>query len=59
MHLGRTEWDVGVRHDPATEIAQLGQLGLPRMAEGSLDGGLFVIYTEQETLTTEELRAMR
>lgn len=48
-----------MRHDPATEIAQLGQLGLPRMAEGSLDGGLFVIYTEQETLTTEELRAMR
>lgn len=48
VHFGRAGWDFGARHDPATELAQL---DLPRMEDGSLDGGFFVIYTEQGPLT--------
>ena len=56
VHFGRAGWDFGARHDPATEIAQL---DLPRMADGSLDGGFFVIYTEQGPLTADGFAAAR
>ena len=56
VHFGRAGWDFGARHDPALEIAQL---DLPRMADGSLDGGFFVIYTEQGPLTPEGFAAAR
>ena len=54
VHFGRAGWDFGARHDPATELAQL---DLPRMADGSLDGGFFVIYTEQGPLTADGFAA--
>ena len=44
--LHRYEWD-------------LTQVDLPRMAEGGLDGGFFVIYTPQGELTPEGYRAAR
>lgn len=50
VHFGRAGWDFGARHDPATELAQL---DLPRMQDGSLDGGFFVIYTDQGPLTPD------
>lgn len=56
VHFGRAGWDFGARHDPATELAQL---DLPRMADGSLDGGFFVIYTEQGPLTADGFAAAR
>ena len=56
VHFGRAGWDFGQRHDPATEVAQL---DLPRMADGSLDGGFFVIFTEQGPLTPEGYAAAR
>jgi membrane dipeptidase len=56
VHFGREGWDFGARHDPATELAQL---DLPRMADGSLDGGFFVIYTEQGPLTADGFAAAR
>jgi len=56
VHFGRAGWDFGARHDPALEIAQL---DLPRMADGNLDGGFFVIYTEQGPLTPEGFAAAR
>lgn len=56
VHFGRPGWDFGARHDSAHEIAQL---DLPRMADGNLDGGFFVIYTEQGPLTPEGYAAAR
>jgi len=56
VHFGRAGWDFGARHDPAREIAQL---DLPRMADGNLDGGFFVIYTEQGPLTPGGFAAAR
>lgn len=48
INFGRAGWDFSARHDVASEIAQV---DLGRMAEGHLDGGFFVIYTEQGELT--------
>lgn len=56
VHFGRAGWDVGARHDPAREVAQL---DLPRMADGSLDGGFFAIFTEQGPLSAEGYAAAR
>jgi membrane dipeptidase len=47
VHLGRPGWRIGDRHDYAGDLSQV---DLPRMAEGGLDGGFFVIYTEQGPL---------
>ena len=41
-------WDFGERHFYAHDNSQV---DLPRMVEGGLDGGFFVIYTEQGDLT--------
>jgi membrane dipeptidase len=43
-----TGWDLGERHHFAEDNSQV---DLPRMAEGGLDGGFFVIYTAQGELT--------
>lgn len=56
VHFGRADWDFGARHDPATEVAQL---DLGRMADGSLDGGFFAIFTDQGPLTPEGYAAAR
>jgi membrane dipeptidase len=48
INFGRVGWRFDARHDPATEIAQV---DLGRMKEGALDGGFFVVFTEQGPLT--------
>lgn len=48
VHFARPDWSFGDRHQHATEIAQL---DLPRMADGNLTGGFFVIYSPQGPLT--------
>jgi membrane dipeptidase len=46
----RPGWDITVRH----EVAQDGtNVDLPRMIEGGLDGGFFVVYTPQGPRTPE------
>lgn len=56
VHFKRGGWSFGDRHDPATDLAQL---DLPRMADGNLDGGFFVIFTDQGPLTPEGYAAAR
>ena len=48
INFGRPGWRFDERHDLATDLAQV---DLGRMREGGLDGGFFVIYTEQGPLT--------
>ncbi|HEY0116842.1 MAG TPA: membrane dipeptidase, partial [Allosphingosinicella sp.] len=43
----RTGWDLGELHHFAEDNSQV---DLPRMAQGGLDGGFFVIYTAQGEL---------
>ncbi len=50
MHFGRVGWDITQRH---SEAGNGTQLDLPRMVEGGLDGGFFVIYMPQGELTPE------
>ena len=42
------QWDFGERHRYEWDLSQV---DLPRMIEGGLDGGFFVIYTAQGALT--------
>jgi len=46
--LERPGFDITERHDPLTDYSQV---DLPRMIEGGLDGGFWVIYTPQGPLT--------
>lgn len=48
LHFGRAEWNFADRHTLATDLSQL---DIPRMKDGALDGGFFVVYTEQRQLT--------
>ena len=50
VHMARPGWDFGAEH---SFHADRSQVDLPRMAEGGLDGGFFVIYTPQGELTSE------
>jgi membrane dipeptidase len=52
-HFERPGWSIADRHDYATDISQV---DLPRMVEGGLDGGFFVIYTPQGPLTAQGFR---
>ena len=57
VHFARAGWSLGERHDYANDLAQL---DLPRMADrGNLDGGFFVIFTDQGPLTVEGYAAAR
>ena len=56
IHFSRSGWSFGDRHDHATDLAQL---DLPRMADGNLDGGFFVIFTDQGPLTSAGYAAAR
>ena len=56
LHFARTGWSFGDRHDPSNDVTQL---DLPRMADGNLDGGFFVIYTAQGPLTPAGYAAAR
>ena len=49
-------WDLGQRHAYAEDGSQV---DLPRMREGGMDGGFFVIYTAQGPLTEEGYRDAR
>lgn len=50
LHFERAEWSFADRHTLADDMVQL---DIPRMKDGHLDGGFFVIYTEQGPLTTK------
>lgn len=50
VHFARRGWSMANRHDYATDPSQV---DLPRMDEGGLDGGFFVIYTAQGELTPQ------
>lgn len=46
----RPGWDFGAAHDPAADLVQV---DMPRMETGALDGGFFVIFTDQGPLTAQ------
>jgi membrane dipeptidase len=48
--LDRPGFDITMRHDSHDDYAQV---DLPRMREGGLDGGFWVIYTPQGPLTED------
>ncbi|GAB5352772.1 dipeptidase [Qipengyuania sp. 483] len=50
LNFGREGWDFSEAHTEQNDIAQV---DLGRMGEGYLDGGFFVIYTEQGPLTAK------
>lgn len=47
LHFERQGWSFADRHGLTEDMVQL---DIPRMQDGSLDGGFFVIYTEQGAL---------
>jgi membrane dipeptidase len=51
--LDRPGFDITQRHDPHHDFSQV---DLPRMQEGGLDGGFWVIYTPQGPLTEDGFR---
>lgn len=54
LHMMRPGWSIAERHDFATDNSQV---DVPRMIEGGLDGGFFVIWTPQGELTEEGYEA--
>ena len=48
LHFERRGWSFADRHTAADDLVQL---DIPRMQDGDLDGGFFVIYTDQGPLT--------
>jgi membrane dipeptidase len=56
VHFARPGWDFGAAHRFEEELAQV---DLARMDAGHLDGGFFVIYTEQGPLTPEGYAAAK
>jgi membrane dipeptidase len=55
-HFARAGWSMVDRHDVKVDGTQV---DLPRMDAGGLDGGFFVIYTTQGTLTADGYREAR
>ena len=56
MHFGRIGWDIAARHSFGTDLSQV---DLPRMMDGGLDGGFWVVYTPQGPLTPAGYAAAR
>ncbi len=56
VSLGRPGWSFAEPHSFADSITQV---DLPRMKQGGLDGGFFVIYTEQGPLTPDGYAAAK
>lgn len=56
LHFARSGWTFGDRHSLATDLVQV---DLPRMEDGNLDGGFFVIYTAQGPLNAGGYAAAR
>jgi membrane dipeptidase len=54
--LHRPGWDIGTYHHYGWDSSQV---DIPRMEQGGLDGGFFVIYTRQGPLTLEGYAAAR
>lgn len=54
--LERPGFDITARHTPEADFSQV---DVPRMLEGALDGGFWVIYTRQGPLTEEAYEAAR
>ncbi len=54
--LVRPGFDILHRHDPVLDYSQV---DYPRMLEGGLDGGFWVIYSQQGPVTTEAFQASR
>ena len=54
--LSRPGWSILDRHDAAEDQSQV---DYPRMVEGGLDGGFWVIYTQQGPVTPEGYTAAR
>ncbi len=54
--LERPNFDITDRHDPLQDYSQV---DLPRMIEGGLDGGYWVIYTPQGPVTEAGFRSAR
>ncbi len=52
--LDRPGFDITARHDPHYDFSQV---DVPRMREGGLDGGFWVIYTPQGPLTEDGFAA--
>ncbi|WP_239018279.1 dipeptidase [Sphingomonas flavalba] len=50
VHFGRPGWNIADRHG---FVDDLSQVDLPRMVDGGLDGGFFVIFTPQGPLTPD------
>lgn len=55
-HFARPGWDIADRHEVEHDFSQV---DLPRMTQGGLDGGFFVIYTGQGELTDAGYRFAR
>lgn len=55
-NLGRPGWSILDRHNVSKDG---NQVDVPRMGEGGVDGGFFVIYTPQGPVTPEGDRAAR
>ncbi|ALL12605.1 dipeptidase [Caulobacter henricii] len=55
-HFARPGWSMLDRHAVSSDFTQV---DLPRMTEGGLDGGFYVIYTGQGELTAEGYRFAR
>lgn len=55
-HFGRRGWNIAERHTVANDMSEV---DLPRMREGGLDGGFWVIYTAQGPLTPEGYAAAK
>lgn len=56
LHFARLGWDFGARHSYESDLVQV---DLGRMDAGNLDGGFFVIYTDQGPLTPEGYAAAK
>lgn len=56
LNLSRPGWSILDRHDYDSDLSQV---DYPRMVEGGLDGGFWVIYTGQGPRTPEGLQAAR
>jgi membrane dipeptidase len=56
INFARPGWDIMRRHSFETDLSQV---DYPRMVEGKLNGGFFVIYTPQGPLTAEGYQAAR
>ncbi len=55
-NFGRAGWDIRERHSLRGDLTQV---DLPRMEEGGLDGGFWVVYTPQGALNPEAYAAAR